>query len=126
MIKKLWYKILWYGYVMWIYVKWFEWNPWVFGGLNLAWTNYTKTSIYEERKKINYVTLKPGYEDYATQAYVDNMEPLFFKSRFTWKDKLRIIFLPYSCGNKYKMPFYLIRNRVVNTINWLLGTKEED
>ena len=126
MIKKLWNKMLWYGYVMWVHVRWCEWNLWVLSSLNLAWTNYTKTSMYEERMKIDFMPLRPGYEDYATQAYVDNLEPLFFKKRFTRKDKLRVLFTPFSCGDKYQMPLILIRNRIVRMINWVLGTHEQE
>ena len=123
--KKLGYKILWYGYCAWIEFLYCEWNPWALARLNLAWTNYTKTPMYEERMKLDWVDIK-GFDNYAEKAFVENLEIKLFTSLFTKTDRLRITFLPFSCGNKHTMPWFLIRNRIIIMFAWVIGIKEED
>lgn len=121
LLKKLYYKIAWYSYIVWLEILYCEWNPWALARLNQAWTNYTKTPMYAERKKIKFMRAPKfegkTYEDYAEQAYVENLEIKLFTSLFTWKDRVKIAFTPFSCGDKHQIPFYLISN-------WILGVKE--
>lgn len=130
MIKKLYYKVAWYSYCAWIEFLYCEWNPWALARLNLAWTNYTKTSMYSERKKIDYMGPKKFkekvYEDYAEQAYVENLEIKLFTSLFTWKDRARMVLAPYSCGDKHTMPWLLIKNRLVIMLAWVIGAETEE
>ena len=89
-------------------IKWSAWNPWAIARLNLAWTKYTETTMYEERFKCSEFHTDPNRESYAEQAYIENCEVMFFVNQFTWKDKLKIAFTPFSCGNQNRMPFYII------------------
>lgn len=102
------------GLYAWTEIIWSPWNPWTISRLNLAWTKYTQTTMYEERKKIRFFDVSDEYEDYADQAYAENKEPLLFVSLFTRKEKLKAAFLPFSCGDRYKIPFWQIKH-------WIMG-----
>jgi len=94
LIKHIWY----YG------IKWSPWNPWTLAVLNMAWNKYTQSVLYAERKKVTFRI--PGSScDFAEHHYTELGEVKHFIRKFTLKDKMKIIFIPFSCGEKYKLPF---------------------
>jgi len=99
-------------------IKWSPWSPWTVARLNLAWSNYVQTSMYKERLEApEALHTNKNFENYAEQAYIQNVEAALFIELFTRKEKLKILFLPFSCGDKNKIPFYRISN-------WILGIKK--
>jgi len=99
-------------------VKWSPWNPWAVARLNMAWTKYIQTPVYEDRLKVpTELHTDRKSENYAEQAYIMNTEAMLFMSLFTRKERLKILFTPFSCGNRNKMPFYIISN-------WIFGGEE--
>jgi hypothetical protein len=99
-------------------IKWSPWNPWAVARINMAWTKYVQTAMYEERLEVpREFHTNRKFENYAEQAYVTNVEAMFFISMFTRKEKLKVLFTPFSCGNRNRMPFYLISN-------WIFGGEE--
>jgi hypothetical protein len=101
-------------------IKWSSWNPWAIGRLNMAWNKYVSTPMYEERLKVSKcLHTDKNFENYAEQSFVTNCETKLFMSLLTRKEKLRVLLVPFSCGNKYRMPFYRISN-------WILGVKGQE
>ncbi len=96
-----------------IYVeaKWSPWNPWMVARLNLARNRYLETTMYRDR------AVEFG-DEWAMKHYEDNTEALFFVSRLTLREKLKSIFVPFSCGDYYRMPWWQIRF-------WLFGVEED-
>lgn len=107
-MKKFFYKIAYYFFVVYYSIIWNEWSPWAIARVNLAWQKYTETPMYAERKKIDFMRVSPDCEDYAEQAFLDNKEAFYFIKKLSWKDKLKILLMPFSCGDHYKLPFYKI------------------
>lgn len=86
-------------------IKWSPWNPWCLGRMNLAWAKYTQTSMYKDRKQLE--KDHPNcFEDFAYKSFIDNYEVKHFINRFTKKDRIRLFFTPFSCGNQFRMPFW--------------------
>ena len=107
--------LAWHIYLL---VKWSPWNPWAVARLNMAWSKYIQTTMYEDRLKVPKILhTDKNFENYAEQAYVTNTEAMFFMSMFTRKERLKVLFIPFSCGNRNRMPFYLISD-------WIFGGKE--
>ena len=125
-LKTILRKILFYSYCCYYYpalgaikvylsIQWSPWNPWTIARLNLAWQNYIKTTMYEDRLKVPKILhTDEKFDNYAEQAFVDNSEAMFFISRFTREERIKTWITPFSCGDKYRMPFYKISY-------WLLG-----
>lgn len=84
-------------------IKWSPWNPWCLGRMNLAWTKYTQTSMYEDRKQLEQ-DVPVGFRDFAYKSFVDNHEIIHFTKSFTKRDKIRLLFVPFSFGTKFQMP----------------------
>jgi len=93
--------------------KWWAWNPWAIARLNLAWSKYIETTMYKERVKLWEFHTEKQFEDYGEQAYVRNVEVTLFINLFTRKEKMKMLFMPFSCGNKFRMPFYTITNLLI-------------
>jgi len=95
------------GYLQ-VVLKWHPWSPWSVAKLNIAWKHYTKTVLYEERVKLNHL-FGNDQPDFATKSFVDNKDYRFFLKQVTKKEWLKIIFCPFSCGDKFQMPFWRIK-----------------
>lgn len=102
---------------IWYQFKWGAWTPWGIARLNLTWSKYINTVMYEERKKLNFPH-DPEYEDFAEQAFVEEGEMMLFNRLFSTKDHLRVIFAPFSCGNKYQYPLWRI-------FYWIFGVESD-
>lgn len=114
-MKKIIFKIRYFLMVVKYYAKWYPFNPWGIARMNLAWTKYTETPMYEERKKIDF-TMNPKYSDFAEEAFFEYGEMRLFDRLFTKKERFRVIFAPFSCGDKFKMPFWRVKC-------WIFGVK---
>lgn len=93
-------------------IKWSPWNPWCLGRMNLAWTKYTQTSMYEGRKQLE-KNSPNSFKDFAYRAFVDNYEIKHFVSTFTSKDKIKLLLTPFSFGHKFRMPLWRIENSIL-------------
>lgn len=91
--------------------KWSTWNPWCIGRLNLAWTKYTQTVMYAERKKLEEEHPR-SFKNFAMKSYMDNCETLHFIKRFTFGEKVKLTFAPFSFGSTFKMPFYKLESLI--------------
>lgn len=83
-------------------LKWSPWSPWSVAMLNLAWSKYIETPMYEGRKELE--KEGPKFKNFAQIAFADDIT--FFVSKFTKKDWLKVIFLPFSCGDVFRIPFW--------------------
>lgn len=90
-------KTVFFFITIWFNAKWSPWSPWCVARLNMAWNKYTSTPVYSER-------VEASGEEWAEQQWQENRETQFFISMFTFREKLKVLFLPYSCGDKYRMP----------------------
>lgn len=88
-----------------IKIKWSPWNPWCLAKLNLAWRKYTQTPMYESRKALE-ERFPLDFKDFAYNSFIVNGEVFFFIKKITWKEKILIFFMPFSFGNRFKMPLY--------------------
>lgn len=104
--------IVYFTIIIYMNIKWSPWNPWNVARLNLALQKYMETIMYRER------VVASGH-DWAIGAFEEYNEIPFFVRQFTFKDKLRMLFMPFSCGNYYRMPWYLIEA-------WLCGVEIEE
>jgi len=100
-------------------IKWSAWNPWAVARLNIVWNRYTGTEMYKARKEIDFMPPNGDYEDFAEQAFYEYNEAEMFIGNYTFKEKLKIIFCPFSCGDKYRLPWWRITN-------WILGVDEDE
>ena len=92
-------KISYYRLIL-LRIKWSPWNPWCLGRMNLAWTKYMHTTMYEGRKQLE-KNSPSNFKDYAYKAFIDNYEIKYFISTFTSKDKIRLFLAPFS--NLYRV-----------------------
>jgi hypothetical protein len=90
-------------------IKGSPWNPWNVARLNMALQKYMETIMYRER-------VKAYGDEWAIRAFEEYGEIPFFVRKFTFRDRLRVIFTPFSCGDYYMIPWYLIEM-------WLCGVK---
>ncbi len=90
-------KTMFFFITIWFNLKWSPRSPWCVARLNMAWNKYIATPMYSER-------VETFGEDWAEQHYQEKMETSLFVSLFTMREKLKVFFLPYSCGDKYKSP----------------------
>ena len=104
--------VVYYTTIIYMNIKWSPWNPWNIARLNLALQKYMETVMYRER------VIAFG-RNWAISAFEEHNEIPFFVKQFTFKDKLRVLFTPFSCGNYYKMPWYIIEA-------WLCGIEIEE
>jgi len=104
--------VVYYTTIIYMNIKWSPWNPWNIARLNLALQKYMETVMYRER------VIAFG-RNWAISAFEEHNEIPFFVKQFTFKDKLRVLFTPFSCGNYYKMPWYIIEA-------WLCGVEIEE
>lgn len=86
-------------YVIFITLKWHPFNPWCVARMNLSYKKYTESELYHLRVDAL------GHK-FAHDHYHDLQEIKMFVSFFTLRDKLKVIFTPFSCGNEYSMPLY--------------------
>ena len=90
-------------------LKWASFNPWAVALFNQAWNHYTKTTMYEERTKLDKELKKlygSSYQgDFACEAFIQNYEFEFFLKRLTFKEKIKAYLLPFSCGDRFKITF---------------------
>ena len=80
-------------------MKWSPFNPWCVARMNLAYKRYTESDLY------NYRVEALGHK-FAHDHYHESGGLKVFMTFFTLKDKLKVIFTPFSCGNEYSIPFY--------------------
>lgn len=85
-------------------IKWSPWSPWSVAALNTAWNEYVKTPMYDGRKKLELEG--PQFKNFAFTAFAGDIT--FFVSKFTKKDWLKIIFIPFSCGDAFRIPFWRV------------------
>lgn len=90
-------KIRMFLYHIYINLKWHPFNPWCVGRMNLAYKNYIESDLYKYRVE------ELGHE-FAFKHYHELQEVKIFISFFTPKNKLKLLFTPFSCGNQYNMP----------------------
>jgi len=84
-------------YMTYIDLKWHPFNPWCVARMNLSYKHYIKSDLYKYRVEAL------GHE-FAYSHYVELQEINMFVSLFTLRDKLKIIFTPFSCGDKHSIP----------------------
>jgi len=97
--------------LIWLKIKWSPWNPWCVGRMNLAWSKYTKTPMYEGRKELE--NAHPvDFKDFAYKSFAENYEIKHFMANFTKKDKIKLFFAPFSFGSAFRMPFWKVENRI--------------
>jgi len=85
-------------------LKWHYFNPWCVGKMNLAYKHYTESELYGYR-------VEALGHDFAHKHYHDLQEVKIFVSFFTFKDKLKVLLTPFSCGNEYCMPLHKLLTR---------------
>ena len=105
-----------------IHLKWSCWNPWAIGAMNLAWSKYAKTPMYEERSKLDREFKINDYNydrEYAFDAFIENEEFDFFYNQATFSERIRLILAPFSFGSRFRMPFWRIKF-------WILGVDESE
>lgn len=103
-------KISYYRLIL-LKIKWSPWNPWCLGKMNLAWTKYTQTSMYEGRKQLEKDN-PVNFKDFAYKSFIENYEIKHFMNCFTKKEKIKLFFAPFSFGNSFKMPFWKLEGRI--------------
>ena len=84
---------------LYIDLKWSTFNPWCIARMNLAYKRYTESDLYTYRVEVL------GHK-FAHDHYHESKGIEVFMTFFTFKDKLKVIFTPFSCGNEYSMPLY--------------------
>ena len=104
-------KISYYRLIL-LKIKWCPWNPWCLGRMNLAWTKYTQTTMYEGRKQLE-KDLPGTFKDFAYKAFIDNYEIKHFISTFTSKDKIKLLLAPFSFGAKFRMPLRKLEDLIL-------------
>ena len=104
--------VAYFAIILYMSIKWSPWNPWNIASLNLALRKYMETIMYRER------VIVFGH-DWAISAFEEYNEIPFFVRQFAFKDRLKTIFTPFSCGNYYRMPWYIIEA-------WLCGVEIEE
>ena len=92
-------------------IKWTPWNPWCLGRMNLAWTKYIQTSMYEGRKQLE-EGHPSDFKDFAYNSFIENYEIGYFISCFSKKEKIRLFFCPFSFGGRFRMPLWKLENRI--------------
>jgi hypothetical protein len=92
-------------------IRWSPWNPWCLGRMNLAWTKYTETPMYEGRKQLE-KDHPVDFKDFAYKSFINNYEIKHFMASFTKKDKIRLLFAPFSFGSAFQMPFQKLEDRI--------------
>ena len=105
MEKISYWRLIWLK-VVYVYhkIKWSPWNPWCLGRMNLAWVKYTQTSMYEGRKQLER-DLPVSFKDFAHKSFIESTEIIHFINSFTKRDKIRLLFTPFSFGTKFQMPY---------------------
>lgn len=93
-------------------IKWNPWNPWCLGKMNLAWTKYTRTSMYEDRKQLEKGN-PTDFKDFAYNSFIENYEVKHFVNCFTKKEKIKLFFAPFSFGNNFRMPFWKLEDQIL-------------
>lgn len=79
--------------------------------MNLAWSKYIKTPMYEGRKELEKAH-PVDFRDFAYKSFVENHEISHFIANFTKKDRIKLLFAPFSFGNNFRMPFRKLENRI--------------
>lgn len=98
-------------------IKWSPWNPWCLGRMNLAWTKYTQTPMYEGRKQLE--KEQPStFKDFSYKAFYENHEINYFISCFSKKEKIKLFLAPFSFGRRFRAPFYKLED-------WVFGPLDE-
>lgn len=114
-LAQLWCKITCvclYFIKIYIKIRWSCWNPWALGRMNLAWSKYAATPMYEARRELDREFAKniPNYKgDFSYEAFLEYHEFDFFYSQRTLFDRVRLFFAPFSFSNKFRMPTWRIR-----------------
>ena len=79
-------------------LKWSPFNPWCIGRMNLAYKRYTESDLYKYR--VDALGHKFAHDHYHETRGAET-----FITFFTFKDKLKVLLTPFSCGNEYSIPF---------------------
>jgi hypothetical protein len=95
--------------------KWCPWSPWTIAKLNMTWSHYVKTPMYERR--VEFDKEIKGNGSFPQTAFVENREYAFFVRHITKKEWLKIIFTPFSCTGIFQLPTWRIKR-------WWFGEAE--
>jgi|WetSurSiteA1Bulk_404760.scaffolds.fasta_scaffold02404_7 hypothetical protein len=105
-----------------IHIKWSAWNPWAVGAMNLAWSKYVKTPMYEGRVEVDreFATNQPNYKgNFPFEAFINYKEFDFFYKQRTWLDRIRLFVAPFSFGDRFRIPLWRMWL-------WWFGIDEKD
>jgi len=122
MLNEYFWKIYKWLAILFIRIKWSAWNPWAIGAMNMAWSKYVETPMYEGRVEVDreFAINQPNYKgDFAYETFLEYKEFDFFYGQRTLADRIRLLVAPFSFGDRFRLPWWRIRW-------WWFGIDEKD